>query len=191
MNNNYIIFSKPSLGLTERKAVSSVIKSGWLTTGLKTKEFESKFKKYKNAKYALALNSCTAALHLSLILLKLKKNDEVITSALTFSSTINSIVMAGAKPVLADVNLETQNIDPLQIENKITKKTKAILIVHFAGRPCDMDAILKIKKKYKLKLIEDCAHSIESKYKNKHVGNFGYTGCFSFYATKNIQSSTI
>jgi len=187
MNNNYIIFSKPSLGLTERKAVSSVIKSGWLTTGLKTKEFESKFKKYKNAKYALALNSCTAALHLSLILLKLKKNDEVITSALTFSSTINSIVMAGAKPILADVNLETQNIDPNQIENKITKNTKAILIVHFAGRPCDMDAIIKITKKYKLKLIEDCAHSIESKYKNKHLGTFGSFGCFSFYATKNIS----
>tara|TARA_B110000503_G_scaffold22036_1_gene33763 strand:+ start:430 stop:1584 length:1155 start_codon:yes stop_codon:yes gene_type:complete len=187
MNNNYIIFSKPSLGLTERKAVSSVIKSGWLTTGLKTKEFESKFKKYKNAKYALALNSCTAALHLSLILLNLKKDDEVITSALTFSSTINSIVMAGAKPILADVNLETQNIDPLQIENKITKKTKAILIVHFAGRPCDMDAIMKITKKYKLKLIEDCAHSIESKYKNKHLGTFGSFGCFSFYATKNLS----
>ena len=187
MNNNYIIFSKPSLGLTERKAVSSVIKSGWLTTGLKTKEFESKFKKYKNAKYALALNSCTAALHLSLTLLKLKKNDEVITSALTFSSTINSIVMAGAKPILADVNLETQNIDPNQIENKITKNTKAILIVHFAGRSCDMDAIIKITKKYKLKLIEDCAHSIESKYKNKHLGTFGSFGCFSFYATKNLS----
>ena len=187
MNNNYITFSKPSLGLTERKAVSLVIKSGWLTTGLKTQEFENKFRKYKNAKYALALNSCTAALHLSLILLNLKKDDEVITSALTFSSTINSIVMAGAKPVLADVNLETQNIDPLQIENKITKKTKAILIVHFAGRPCDMDAILKITKKYKLKLIEDCAHSIESKYKNKHLGTFGSFGCFSFYATKNLS----
>ena len=95
--------------------------------------------------------------------------------------------MSGAKPVLADVNLETQNIDPYQIEKKINKNTKAILIVHFAGRPCEMREILKITKKYKLFLIEDCAHAIESKYKNKHLGTFGTFGCFSFYATKNLS----
>ena len=121
------------------------------------------------------------------MLLNFKKGDEVITSALTFSSTINSIIISGATPVLADVNLETQNIDPKEIEKKITKRTKALLIVHFAGRPCDMTQILRIVKKYKLKLIEDCAHSIESKYKSKHVGTFGDFGCFSFYATKNLS----
>ena len=121
------------------------------------------------------------------MLLNFKKGDEVITSALTFSSTINSIIISGATPVLADVNLETQNIDPKEIEKKITKRTKALLIVHFAGRPCDMTQILRIVKKYKLKLIEDCAHSIESKYKGKHVGTFGDFGCFSFYATKNLS----
>ena len=131
MSNKYIKFSKPLLDKQEFNAVKNVLSSGWLTTGLKTLEFENKFKKYKKSKYALALNSCTAALHLSLKLLNLKKNDEVITSALTFSSTINSIIMSGAKPVLADVNLETQNIDPYQIEKKINKNTKAILIVHF------------------------------------------------------------
>lgn len=187
MNKNYIKFSKPLHGHSEKKALIKVMNSGWLTTGKETTLFEKNFNKYKKSKYALALNSCTAALHLSLLLLNLKKNDEVITSALTFSSTINSIVMSGGKPVLADVSLKDQNIDPDDIERKITKKTKAILIVHFAGRPCEMDKIMKIIKKYKLKLIEDCAHSIESKYKGKHLGTFGTFGCFSFYATKNLS----
>ena len=187
MNKKYIKFSKPSFGNKETKSVNKVLKSGWLTTGLITKKFENKFKKYKNTKYALALNSCTAALHLSLKLLNLKKDDEIITSALTFSSTINSIIIAGAKPVLADVDINTQNIDPIEIKKKITKKTKAILIVHFAGLACDMDRIMFLTKKYNLHLIEDCAHSIEGKYKKKNLGTFGTFGCFSFYATKNLS----
>ena len=130
------------------------------------------------------MHSCTT---FKFEIIKLKKNDEVITSALTFSSTINSIVISGAKPVLADVEFNSQNIDPEQIEKKINKKTKAILIVHFAGRPCNMDQIMKIVKKHNLYLIEDCAHAIESKYKGKNVGTFGTFGCFSFYATKNLS----
>ena len=187
IKDNYIKFSKPLIGREEVKEVKKVLESGWLTTGLVTKDFENKFRKYKNAKYALALNSCTAALHLSLKLLNLKKGDEVITSALTFASTVNSIINSGATPVLADVEYETQNIDPIQIEKKINKKTKAILIVHFAGRVCEMNKIMKISKKYNLPIIEDCAHAIESKYNNKHVGTFGTFGCFSFYATKNLS----
>jgi len=187
MNNKYIPFSKPLIENEEKKDVQEILNSGWLTTGQKTKNFENKFKKYKNAKYALALNSCTAALHLSLLLLNLKKGDEVITSALTFSSTINSIILAGAKPILADIDLKSQNINPYEVEKNITKKTKALLIVHFAGRPCEMNKIMKIVKKYNLELIEDCAHAIETKYQNKHVGTFGLFGCFSFYATKNIS----
>ena len=187
MIRNYISFSKPDLGEDEIKNVTEVIKSGWLTTGKKTEKFEKNFKVYKKSKFALALNSCTAALHLSLMLLNLKKGDEVITSALTFSSTINSIIISGATPVLADVNSETQNIDPKEIEKKITNKTKALIVVHFAGRPCDMTKIMKIVKKNKIKLIEDCAHSIESKFDNKHLGTFGDFGCFSFYATKNLS----
>ena len=132
MTKNYIKFSKPLLGPREKNEINKVIDSGWLTTGKRTLLFEQKFSKYKKTKYALALNSCTAALHLSLLLINLKKNDEVITSALTFSSTINSIVMTGAKPVLADVELNSQNIDPNDIEKKINKNTKAILVVHFA-----------------------------------------------------------
>ena len=185
-NLKYIKFSQP---LIEQKEISEVIKtlkSGWLTTGNKTKIFEKNFLKYKNAKYAVALNSCTAAIHLSLMCLGLKPEDEVITSALTFCSTVNSIIHAGGRPILADVERDTQNIDPKDIEKKITKKTKAILVVHFGGRPCKMTEIMKIAKKNKLIVIEDCAHAIETKYKGKHVGNFGDFGCFSFYATKNL-----
>ncbi len=187
MINKYIKFSEPLIKSQEINSVVKTLKSGWLTTGKKTQIFEKNFKKFKKAKYALALNSCTAAIHLSLLALNLKKGDEVITTALTFCSTINSIIYTGAKPVLVDVELDTQNIDPNKIEKKINSKTKAILVVHFSGRPCDMRKIVKLSKKYNLHLIEDCAHSIESTYKKKHVGTFGSFGCFSFYATKNIS----
>ena len=117
--------------------------------------------------------------------IKFKKNDEVITSALTFSSTINSIVIRAAKPVLADVEFDTQNIDPYQIEK--INKNKSNFNSSFCRRPCNMDQIMKIVKKHNLYLIEDCAHAIESKYKGKNVGTFGTFGCFSFYATKNLS----
>ena len=120
--------------------------------------------------------------------LGLKKGDEIITTPMTFCSTINSILLAGCKPVISDINMQTLNIDENLIEKKITKKTKAILIVHFAGLPCNMKKILQITKKYKLKLIEDCAHAIESEFENKKTGNFGDTGCFSFYSNKNITT---
>ena len=189
MRKNFIPFGKPSIGNQEIQFVSKIIRSKWIGSGPITEEFERKFKKYKKSKYALSVNSCTAALHLSLIYCGIRYNDEVITTPMTFASTINSIILTGAKPVLADIDPNTFNIDPREIEKKITKKTKAILIVHFAGLPCDMEKILKIAKKYKLKLIEDCAHAIESKYKNRHVGNFGDAGCFSFYSTKNLTTA--
>ena len=183
-----IIFGEPSIGKEEINYISKVVRSKWIGSGQVTETFEKKFKIYKNSKYALSVNSCTAALHLSLIYCGIKRNDEVITTPMTFASTINSIAMVGAKPILADIDPETFNINPRNIEKKITKKTKAILIVHLAGLPCDLIKILKIAKKYKLKIIEDCAHAIESKYNNKHVGNFGNTGCFSFYSTKNLTT---
>jgi len=183
-----IIFGQPSIGKEEINYISKVVKSKWIGSGHITEKFEKKFKTYKNSKYALSVNSCTAALHLSLIYCGIKRNDEVITTPMTFASTINSIAMVGAKPILADIDPETFNINPKNIEKKITKKTKAILIVHLAGLPCDLTKILKIAKKYNLKIIEDCAHAIESKYNNKHVGNFGNTGCFSFYSTKNLTT---
>ena len=182
----YIIFGAPLIGNKEINSVTKCLKSGWIGTGPKAQEFEKKFSKYQKSKNSIAVNSCSAALHLSLKSLNLKKGDEVITSALTFCSTVNSIILSGAKPVLADVNFETQNIDPKEIVKKINKNTKAVIIVHFAGRPCNMYEIIKIVKKYKLILIEDCAHAIESQYNGKHCGTFGTYGCFSFYATKNL-----
>jgi dTDP-4-amino-4,6-dideoxygalactose transaminase len=184
----YITFGKPSIGADEINAVKQVIISKWIGSGPITEQFEKKFKKYKQSRYSLSLNSCTAALHLSLRVLNIKKNDEVITTPLTFCSTINSILLVGAKPVLVDINPFTLNIDEKKIEKKISKKTKAILLVHFSGLPCNMAPILKLTKKYNIKIIEDCAHAIESKYFGKHVGNFGETGCFSFYATKNFTT---
>ena len=185
---NFIPFGKPDIGKDEINFITKVIKSKWIGSGPITEKFESQFKKYKDSKFALSVNSCTAALHLSLIYCGVKKGDEVITTPMTFASTINSIIMAGAKPILADIRLDTFNIDVEEIKKKITKKTKAILIVHLGGLPCDMTEILRLVKKYKLKLIEDCAHAIEGKYKNKHLGNFGDTGCFSFYTTKNLTT---
>tara|TARA_B100000674_G_C37922054_1_gene953750 strand:- start:242 stop:1411 length:1170 start_codon:yes stop_codon:yes gene_type:complete len=188
MKKKLIPFGKPYIGNEEIKFITNVIKSKWIGSGPITETFENNFRKYKKSKYALSVNSCTAALHLSLIYCGIKYNDEVITTPMTFASTINSIILSGAKPVLADIDPQSFNINPKEIEKKITKKTKALLIVHLAGLPCDMKNILKIVKKYKLKLIEDCAHAIESKYNNQHVGNFGDTGCFSFYTTKNLTT---
>ena len=184
----FITFGVPNIGKTEIQLLKKTINSKWIGSGPTTEIFEKKFKNYKNSSYSLSLNSCTAALHLSLISLGIKKGDEVITTPMTFCSTINSILLVDAKPVLVDINPNTFNIDETKIEQKISKRTKAMIIVHFAGLPCNMKPIQKICKKHNIKLIEDCAHAIESKYYNKHVGNFGDTGCFSFYATKNITT---
>jgi len=185
----FIIFGTPTIGKDEINAVKNVLTSKWIGSGIITEKFEKKFKEYKKSTYSLSLNSCTAGLHLSLKILNIKKGDEIITTPLTFCATINSILLAGATPVLVDINPLTLNIDENKIEKKITKKTKAIILVHFSGLPCNMFPILKIAKKYKIKVIEDCAHAIESKYFGKHVGNFGETGCFSFYATKNLTTA--
>ena len=182
----YITFGSPPIGKEEIKAVTKCMKTGWIGTGPLVKKFENSFAKYSNSKYAVAVGSCTAALHLSLNSIALNKGDEVIVPAMTFCSTVNSIIHSGYTPVLADVDLHTMNIDPDEIEKKISNKTKALIIVHFAGRPCDMKRILKIVKKYNLILIEDCAHSIESYYGEKKCGTFGMYGCFSFYVTKTL-----
>jgi len=183
-----IIFGTPSIEKDEVNAIKNVLISKWIGSGPITEKFEKKFKEYKKSSYSLSLNSCTAGLHLSLKVLGIKVGDEVITTPLTFCSTINSILLVGAKPVLVDINPLTLNIDENKIEKKISRKTKAIILVHFSGLPCNMGPILKLARKYKIKIIEDCAHAIESKYYNKHVGNFGETGCFSFYATKNLTT---
>jgi dTDP-4-amino-4,6-dideoxygalactose transaminase len=166
--------------------VVASLKSGWVGTGPKVHKFEEMFSEYKGSKYAVALSSCTASLHLSLLAIGIKPGDEVIVPTMTFAATVNAVIHANGKPVFADCEKDTMNIDPLDIEKKITKNTKAIIPVHFAGRACNMDAIMNIAKKYKLKVVEDCAHAIETEYKGMKAGTFGDLGCFSFYVTKNI-----
>ncbi len=184
--DKFLVFGSPLIGEEEIQEVVSAMRSGWLGTGPKVTQFEEDFKRYKGVQYAQALNSCTAALHLSLLALGIGKGDEVITTPMTFCATVNAIIHSGATPVLADCDIKTMNIDPYQIEKKITRKTKAILPVHFAGRSCEMDTIMDIARRHKLFVVEDCAHAIETEYKGKKSGTFGDIGCFSFYVTKNI-----
>ncbi len=186
IRDNFLVFGSPVIEDAEIEEVISSMKSGWLGTGPKVAQFETDFAGYKGAEHAAALNSCTAALHLSLLAAGLKPGDEVITTPMTFCATVNAIIHANAVPVLADIDPVTLNIEPKEIEKKITKKTRAILPVHFAGRPCDMNAIMAMAKRHNLKVIEDCAHAIETEYKGKKAGTFGDFGCFSFYVTKNI-----
>ncbi len=184
--DKFLIFGAPAIEDAEIEEVVASMKSGWLGTGPKVAKFESDFAVYKDSKNTAAVNSCTAALHLSLLAAGLRPGDEVITTPMTFCATVNAIIHADAVPVLADVDPVTMNIDPRLIEKKITRKTRAILPVHFAGRPCDMDAVMDIARQHNLKVIEDCAHAIETEYKGKKAGTFGDFGCFSFYVTKNI-----
>lgn len=184
--DTFLVFGAPAIEDAEIQEVVNSMKSGWLGTGPKVAQFERDFAAYKDTTYSAAVNSCTAALHLSILASDVKPGDEVITTPLTFCATVNAIIHAGGTPVLADIDPFTMNVSPKEIESKITSKTKAILPVHFAGRPCDMDAIMDIAKRNNLKVIEDCAHAIETEYKGKKAGNFGDFGCFSFYVTKNI-----
>jgi len=186
--DSFLVFSAPAIAEAEIREVVASMESGWLGTGPKVMRFENDFKAYKGVRDAVAVNSCTAALHLSMLASSLNPGDEVITTPLTFCATVNAIIHSGAKPVLADVDPVTMNIDPIQVEAKVTSKTKAIVPVHFAGRPCDMDALCDIAERHSLKLIEDCAHAIETEYKGRKAGTFGDFGCFSFYVTKNITT---
>ncbi len=186
IRKDFLVFGAPCIDESEISEVAACMRSGWLGTGPKVASFENSFKDFKNAQHAAAVNSCTAALHLSLLAAGLKPGDEVITTPLTFCATVNSIIHAGLVPVLADVDPTTMNISPMEIKRRITPRTRAIIPVHFAGRPCDMDAIMAIAECYDLKVIEDCAHAIEATYHGKPTGTFGDFGCFSFYVTKNI-----
>lgn len=186
MRTDFLVFGSPLIEQPEIEEVVESMKSGWLGTGPKVHKFEEMFKEYKGSKYAMAVNSCTAALHLSLLAIGIKPGDEVIVPTMTFTSTASVVIHAGGIPVFVDCKKDTMNIDPEDIEKKITPKTKAIIPVHFAGRPCEMDAIMEIAERHNLRVIEDCAHAIETEYHGKKAGTFGDIGCFSFYATKNI-----
>jgi dTDP-4-amino-4,6-dideoxygalactose transaminase len=184
----FLIFGAPHIDEAEVDEVLACLRSGWLGTGPKVAQFERDFAAFRRISpaRAAAVNSCTAALHISMLAADIEPGSEVITTPLTFCATVNAILHAGLVPVLADVDPCTQNIDADAIEAAITPRTRAILPVHFAGRPCDMGRIMEIARKHKLVVIEDCAHAVEAEFQGQPVGTFGDFGCFSFYVTKNV-----
>lgn len=187
-SRQYLPFALPDTGEEEIREVADAIHSGWVTTGPKTKQFEAAFAKAVGAKHAVAVNSCTAAMHIALDALGVKKGDEVITTPYTFAATAAVIRYFDAKPVFVDVEPKTLNIDPTKIEAAITKKTKAILPVHIAGLPADLRAIRKIADRYHLPVVEDAAHAFPTKYNGSMIGSLSEMTCFSFYATKTITT---
>ncbi len=184
--STFLVFGQPLIGEEERREILDSLDKAWLGTGPKVARFEHDFAAYKKVAAGAALNSCTAALHLSCVALNLASGDEVITTPMTFCATANAILHAGGRPVLADVEPGTMNIDPDAVERAITPRTRALLVVHFAGRPCEMDTLLSIAARRGLAVIEDCAHAIETEYKGRKAGTLGDFGCFSFYSTKNV-----
>ncbi len=183
---NFLVFGSPDIGQPEIDEVVASMKAGWLGTGPKVARFEADMMAYKGISNAIALNSCTAALHLAMIAVGIEPGDEVITTPLTFCATVNAIIHAGGVPVLADVDPFTMNISIKEVEAKITSKTRAIVPVHFGGRSCEMFLLREIVKKYRLKMVEDCAHAIETEYHGQKAGSFGDLSAFSFYVTKNV-----
>lgn len=189
VRETFLVFGAPQILEEEICEVVDTLRSGWIGTGPKVKKFERMFAEYIGAKHAVALSSCTAGLELALEVVGVGPGDEVITTPLTFSATANVIVHRGAKPIFADVELPSMNIDPNEIERRITPRTKAIIPVHFAGRPCRMDEIMDIARRHGLFVIEDAAHAIEAWYKGRKIGTIGDITCFSFYATKNLTTA--
>ena len=183
---DYLVFGSPQILEPEIDEMVATLRSAWIGTGPRTAAFEAAFAEYVGAPHAIALNSCTAALHLSLIALGLEAGDEVIVPSLTFVSTANVVVHAGGRPVLADVDRSTMCLDPADTARHITPRTRAIIPVHFAGRACAMEEIGALARHYGLTVVEDCAHAIETTWRGVHAGTLGDCGAFSFYATKNV-----
>ncbi|MGE6630434.1 DegT/DnrJ/EryC1/StrS family aminotransferase [Bacillus sp. NPDC077027] len=184
----FLPYALPSIEQEEIDQVIDTLKSGWLSTGPKVKQFEDQFKQLTGAKHAIAVNSCTAALFLALKGKGIGVGDEVITTPLTFCATANTIIHTGAHPVFVDIDPATLNIDPAKIEEAVTPKTKAIVPVHFAGQSCHMDEVLQIAKNHGLFVLEDAAHALYTTYHNRPIGSIGDATAFSFYATKNLAT---
>ena len=189
LRDRFLPYHQPLLGPEEEASVIETLRSGWITTGPKTKAFESALAAYVGASHAVALNSCTAALHLALEAVGVGAGDEVVTTPITFASTANVVVHRGATPVFADVQPDTVNIDPAALEAATTARTKAVIPDHLAGQPCDMQGIVDVAERHGLTVIEDAAHAIGAEYDGRRVGGHGRIACFSFYATKNITSA--
>ena len=181
-------FVVPNIDNSDKKAVITALESNLLTGGPTLRKFENSFRDLTGSKYAIGVSNATAALQLSLKSLKIGKDDEVIIPDMTFVATANAVLFTGATPILADINFEDLNISVESIKKNMSSKTKAIIPVHFAGKSCNMKEIRKIAKQHRVKIIEDCAHAVGTKFGNTHVGNFGEAGCFSFYPTKNLTT---
>jgi dTDP-4-amino-4,6-dideoxygalactose transaminase len=184
--DEFLVFGAPLIEQPEIDEVVACLRSGWIGSGPRATRFEERFREYQGAAHAVALNSCTAALHLAFAVLGIGPGDEVIVPTMTFVATANAVVHAGAKPVLVDVDRATGNVGAAAIEAAIGPRTRAIAVVHFAGRACDMDPIVALAKRHGLALVEDCAHAIETEYRGRKAGTFGDVGCFSFYVTKTV-----
>jgi len=186
--DRYLVFGAPNFGEQERAALAACLDSGWVGSGPRVAELEERFRALLGAEATVAVNSGTAALHLALLELRLEPGSEVVTTPMTFCATANAIVHAGLRPVFADCDRTTQNLDPAALERAITPRTRAVVPVHFAGRPCDMQAIGSLAAANDLHVVEDCAHAIEATVNGRHCGTFGDFGCFSFYVTKNMTT---
>jgi dTDP-4-amino-4,6-dideoxygalactose transaminase len=189
VRKEFLVFGKPRIDDEEIRAVEETLRSGWIGTGPNVQKFEQEFRSYTGAEEAVAVSSCTAALHLSLLSAGVGPGDEVITTAMTFCTTANAVVHAGAVPVFVDCDPDSFNMSPAAVTKAITPRTRAILPVHFAGLPCDMEGLLQAASEANLPVVEDCAHCIEGTIGGRHVGTFGRFGAFSFYPTKDITTN--
>jgi dTDP-4-amino-4,6-dideoxygalactose transaminase len=188
VRSEFLVFGKPRIEEDEIAEVVATLRSGWIGMGPRTLQLERDFAAYTGAKHAIAVNSCTAALHLALIAADVGPGDEVITTPLTFAATANVVTHVGATPVFADINCHTQNIDPARVAAKLTPRTKAIIPVHMLGRPADLDPLLALAREHSLAIVEDAAHAVETVYRGRHVGTIGHFTAFSFYANKNVTT---
>ena len=184
----FLPFSPPLIGEEEISEVVDALRSGWITTGPRTKRFETEFAGFLGAPGALALNSCTAALHTALVTLGVGPGDEVITTPMTFAASVNVIEHVGARPVLVDVEPDTLNIDPAEIATHLTLRTKAIIPVHFAGHPVELDSIVELARRHGATVLEDAAHALPARYRGRRIGAGRNPVAFSFYATKNLTT---
>jgi dTDP-4-amino-4,6-dideoxygalactose transaminase len=189
LRRDYLPFSPPAIGPEEIAEVVDTLHSPWITTGPKVQRFERDFARYLGVPEAVALNSCTAALHTALVALGIGPGDEVITSPLTFAATVNVIEHVGARPVLADVDADTLNLDPFRLAEAITPRTRAVIPVHFAGHPAELDAIGVLAEMHRLTVLEDAAHALPASYRGRPIGSGPNPVAFSFYATKNLTTA--
>jgi dTDP-4-amino-4,6-dideoxygalactose transaminase len=186
VRDSYLVFGSPQLLEPETEEVVATLRSGWIGTGPRVAAFEQAFGDYVGAGHAVAVSSCTAALHLAMVAIGLRPGEEVIVPAMTFAASANAVIHAGGTPVLADVDRATMCLDVADAARRITPRTRALLPVHFAGRPCAMDALGDLARRHGLVILEDCAHAIETLYHGHHAGTLGDLGAFSFYVTKNV-----